>query len=77
LKIHFMRVNERHHSIAVANIRGLRIDPIRTSVQHLNNHVATLEDMIASFERSTCSSRRPARTHTLGEHHGQMTFGRR
>ncbi|QIK77242.1 extradiol ring-cleavage dioxygenase [Nocardioides piscis] len=51
LKIRFLRVNERHHSIAVANIRGLRIDPIRTSIQHLNVQVATLEDMVASFER--------------------------
>ncbi|QII03674.1 extradiol ring-cleavage dioxygenase (plasmid) [Rhodococcoides fascians A21d2] len=51
LKIRFLRVNERHHSIAVAGIRGLKINPIRTRVQHLNIQVAQLDDMIASFER--------------------------
>jgi len=53
LKIRFLRVNERHHSIAVANIRGLGIDPIRTSIQHLNIQVASLDDMVQSFERVT------------------------
>ena len=51
LKIRFLRVNERHHSIAVANVRGLKINPIRTRIQHLNIQVATLDDMIGSFER--------------------------
>lgn len=51
LKIRFLRVNERHHSVAIANIRGLPIDPIRTRVQHLNIQVATLDDMLASFQR--------------------------
>lgn len=51
LKIRFLRVNERHHSIAIANVRGLAIDPIRTSIQHMNIQVATLEDMVQSYER--------------------------
>ncbi len=51
LKIRFLRVNERHHSIAIANVVGLPIDPIRTSIQHMNIQVATLDDMIGSFER--------------------------
>lgn len=51
LKIRFMRVNERHHSIAIANVNGVPIDPIRTSIQHMNIEVATLDDMLASFER--------------------------
>ncbi|MFB8004981.1 VOC family protein [Nocardia sp. NPDC056000] len=53
MKIRFLRVNERHHSIAVANIRGLKIDPIRTRVQHVNIQSATLEDMLAAFGRVT------------------------
>lgn len=51
LKIRFLRVNERHHSIAVANVRGLKMNPIRTRIQHLNIQVAELDDMIRSFER--------------------------
>ncbi|WP_040807985.1 VOC family protein [Nocardia concava] len=53
MKIRFLRVNERHHSIAIANIRGLRIDPLRTRVQHINIQSATLDDMLAAFSRVT------------------------
>ncbi|WP_435828133.1 VOC family protein [Nocardia testacea] len=53
MKIRFLRVNERHHSIAVANIRGLGIDPIRTRVQHVNIQSATLDDMLAAYGRVT------------------------
>jgi 2,3-dihydroxybiphenyl 1,2-dioxygenase len=53
LKIRFLRVNERHHSIAIANVTGLPIDPIRTRIQHMNIQVATLDDMVDSFKRVT------------------------
>jgi hypothetical protein len=51
LKIRFLRVNERHHSIAVAATRGLPIDPVRTRVQHLNIQTATLDDVAQSYRR--------------------------
>ena len=51
LKIRFLRVNERHHSIAVASTQGLRVDPIRTRVQHLNIQVAGLDDLTRSYQR--------------------------
>lgn len=51
LKIRFLRVNERHHSIAVASVRGLPIDPVRTRVQHLNIQAATLDDVARSHQR--------------------------
>lgn len=51
LKIRFLRVNERHHSVAVANVQGLKVDPIRTRVQHLNIQVADLEDMVSAYQR--------------------------
>ncbi|UUZ58210.1 VOC family protein [Nocardioides sp. B-3] len=51
LKIRFLRVNERHHSVAVANIRGLKIDPIRTRVQHVNIQASSLEDITDSYQR--------------------------
>ncbi len=53
LKIRFLRTDTRHHSIAVANVRGVRIDPIRTSIQHMNIQVGSLDDLLASFERVT------------------------
>ncbi|MER7187499.1 VOC family protein [Streptomyces hyaluromycini] len=51
LKIRFLRVNERHHSIAIAAVRGLPVDPVRTRVQHLNIQAASLDDLARSYER--------------------------
>ncbi|WP_460062755.1 VOC family protein [Streptomyces sp. YKOK-I1] len=51
LRIRFLRVNERHHSIAIAAVRGLPIDPVRTRVQHLNIQAASLDDLARSYER--------------------------
>ncbi|SDH54233.1 2,3-dihydroxybiphenyl 1,2-dioxygenase [Pseudomonas benzenivorans] len=51
LDIRFLRLNERHHSVAVACTRGRRMDPIRTRIQHLNIQCATLEDMTAAYQR--------------------------
>ncbi|MBI3217466.1 MAG: VOC family protein [Mycobacterium sp.] len=52
-KIRFLRVNERHHSIAIAAVRGLPVNPIRTRVQHLNIQAAELDDMVGSYQRVT------------------------
>lgn len=51
LRIRFLRVNERRHSIAVAAVRGLPVDPVRTRVQHLNIQAASLDDLARSHER--------------------------
>ncbi|MFE7575423.1 VOC family protein [Streptomyces sp. NPDC057521] len=51
LKIRFLRVNERHHSIAIAAVNGLPIDPVRTRVQHLNIQADSLDDLARSYER--------------------------
>ncbi|MCB0893784.1 MAG: VOC family protein [Nocardioides sp.] len=53
LRIRFLRVNERHHSVAVAGVRRLAVDPIRTVIQHVNVQVAELDDMVAAHERVT------------------------
>lgn len=50
-KIRFLRVNQRHHSVAIAAVNWLPINPIRTRVQHLNIQVAELDDMTASYQR--------------------------
>lgn len=50
-KIRFLRVNERHHSVAIASVNRLPINPIRTRIQHLNIQVAELDDMTSSYRR--------------------------
>lgn len=51
LKIRFLRVNERHHSVAIANVTGAPVDPIRTRIQHMNIEVASLDDLLAAYSR--------------------------
>ena len=50
-KIRFLRVNQRHHSVAIAAVNRLRLNPIRTRVQHLNIQVADLDDMTSAYQR--------------------------
>ena len=50
-KIRFLRVNERHHTVAIAAVNRLPINPIRTRIQHCNIQVAELDDMTASYQR--------------------------
>ncbi|OHU32928.1 VOC family protein [Mycobacteroides chelonae] len=50
-RIRFLRVNERHHSVAIGSAVRLRLNPIRTRVQHLNVQVNSLDDMTAAYQR--------------------------
>lgn len=47
----FMRLNERHHSIATAATRGVRMDPLRTKIHHVNLQVASLDDVTEGYLR--------------------------
>ena len=51
LKIRFLRVNERHHTVAIAAVNAAPLNPIRTRIQHLNIQVAELDDMTTSYQR--------------------------
>ncbi len=51
LDVSFLRLNERHHSIAVAHTRGVNLDPIRTRIQHVNFQVLDIEDVTSSYQR--------------------------
>lgn len=51
MDVTFLRVNERHHSVAVAATKGLSIDMFRTRIQHFNMEAATLNDLMAAYER--------------------------
>lgn len=50
-KIRFLRVNERHHTVAIAATKRLPLNPIRTRIQHCNVQVADLDDMLQSYQR--------------------------
>jgi 2,3-dihydroxybiphenyl 1,2-dioxygenase len=51
LKIRFLRVNERHHTVAIASVKRLPLNPIRTRIQHCNVQVADLNDMTLAYQR--------------------------
>jgi 2,3-dihydroxybiphenyl 1,2-dioxygenase len=50
-KIRFLRVNQRHHTVAIAAVDRMRLNPIRTRLQHLNIQVADLDDMTGAYQR--------------------------
>jgi catechol 2,3-dioxygenase-like lactoylglutathione lyase family enzyme len=66
LDIGFLRLNERHHSVALAAVRGLKLDPIRTRVQHFNLLAASLDDVAAAYRR--CKALGFAMAHEIGQH---------
>lgn len=66
LDITFLRLNERHHSVAIATTREVTLDPIRSKVQHMNLQGATLDDLSAAFER--CRVLGYEMAHEIGQH---------
>ncbi len=51
LDVTFLRVNERHHSVAIAATRGLAVDMFRTRINHFNIEAATVDDLSFAHER--------------------------
>ena len=51
VKIRFLRVNERHHTVAIGSVDRIPVLPVRTRVQHCNIQVASLDDMVTSLQR--------------------------
>ena len=66
LNITFLRLNERHHSLAVAAVKGVRMDPIRTKVQHMNLQAMTIGDLSDAYKRCRKLGYRIA--NAIGEH---------
>ncbi|MFJ4387032.1 VOC family protein [Pseudomonas sp. NPDC089408] len=66
LDIDFLRVNERHHSIAIARLRGLPMDPIRTRVQHMNLLTTSAGELTDAYLR--CRKLGFEMAHEIGEH---------
>ncbi|MCU0921166.1 MAG: VOC family protein [Burkholderiaceae bacterium] len=51
LELSFLRLNERHHSVALAATRGQRMNPLRTGIHHLNLQAASLDDVTEAYQR--------------------------
>lgn len=51
LELSFLRLNERHHSVALAATRGRRMNPLRTAIHHLNLQVRSLNDLTLAYRR--------------------------
>ncbi len=66
MQVTFLRLNERHHSIAVAATQGIHIDLFRTRIQHLNVEAKTLDDLGAAYAR--CRDLGYKLTRTIGQH---------
>jgi 2,3-dihydroxybiphenyl 1,2-dioxygenase len=52
LELSFLRLNERHHSVAIAATRGKRMNPLRTAIHHLNLQARSLEDVTQAYRRT-------------------------
>lgn len=66
LLITFTRFNERHHSIAVAETKGLKMDPMPSRIHHMALEVNSVHDVIAAYER--CRDLGYKVTMSLGKH---------
>ena len=51
LELSFLRVNERHHTMAIAATRGKRMNPLRTGIHHLNLQAQSLDDVTEAYRR--------------------------
>jgi 2,3-dihydroxybiphenyl 1,2-dioxygenase len=51
LELSFLRLNERHHSVAIAATRGTRMNPLRTAIHHLNLQATSLDDVTEAYRR--------------------------
>jgi 2,3-dihydroxybiphenyl 1,2-dioxygenase len=51
LELSFLRLNERHHTVALAATRGKRMNPLRTAIHHLNLQARSLDDVTEAYRR--------------------------
>jgi 2,3-dihydroxybiphenyl 1,2-dioxygenase len=66
MQVSFLRVNQRHHSVAIAATTSGSIDMFRTRIQHLNLEVATIDDLSDAFNR--CKKMGYKLTRNIGQH---------
>lgn len=66
LELSFLRLNERHHSVALAATRGTRMNPLRTAIHHLNLQAKSLDDVTEAYRRMRDMG--CAIANTIGQH---------
>lgn len=66
LELSFLRLNERHHTVAIAATRGARMNPLRTAIHHLNLQASSLDDVTEAYSR--LRQQGCAITNTIGQH---------
>lgn len=66
LDITFLRLNERHHSVAIAATRGRRMDPMRARIHHLNLQALNLDDVSGAYKR--CREMGYSIANAIGQH---------
>lgn len=62
----FLHLNPRHHTVAIAATRGIRLDPIRTRIHHLNIQAESLDDVTEAYQR--CRRAGFAIANAIGQH---------
>ena len=62
----FFRLNERHHSVALASTRGRRMNPLRSSIHHLNLQAASFDDVAQAYLR--CRAMGYSIANAIGQH---------
>jgi 2,3-dihydroxybiphenyl 1,2-dioxygenase len=62
----FLRLNERHHSLATASTRGMRLNPLRTQIHHMNLQCSSLSDVTEGYLR--CRAMGYPIANAIGQH---------
>lgn len=66
LDLTFLRLNPRHHSIATAATKGIRLNPLRTQIHHMNLQANNLEDVTQGYLR--CRAMGYEIANAIGQH---------
>jgi len=66
LELTFLRLNPRHHSVALAATQGRRMNPLRTRIHHLNLQARSLDDVTVAYRRMRKMGYRIA--NAIGQH---------
>lgn len=66
LDLAFLRLNPRHHSIATAATKGIRLNPLRTQIHHMNLQANSLEDVTQGYLR--CRAMGYEIANAIGQH---------
>lgn len=66
LDLAFLRLNARHHSIATAATKGVRLNPLRKQIHHMNLQARSLDDVTQAYLR--CKAMGYEMANSIGQH---------